>query len=41
MGLGFGGACMVEWYWIIIAAWIGGAVGLLLSALCMASRRDG
>jgi len=30
---------MVEWYWIIIAAWIGGAIGLLVSALCIAARR--
>ena len=29
---------MVEWHWLIIAAWIGGAVGLLVSSLCVAAR---
>lgn len=32
---------MVEWYWLIIAAWVGGAVGLLVSSLCVAARRSG
>jgi len=32
---------MVEWYWLIIAAWIGGVVGVVASSLCMAARRSG
>ena len=38
MGLQSGGGYMVEWYWLIVAAWIGGAVGLLVSSLCLVAR---
>jgi len=31
---------MVAWYWLIIAAWIGGAIGLLMSGLCVINHRD-
>jgi hypothetical protein len=29
---------MVEWYWLIIAAWIGAAVGIFVLALCRISK---
>lgn len=29
---------MVEWYWLIIAGVIGGMIGLLGSALCVAAK---
>ncbi|NML15625.1 hypothetical protein [Azohydromonas caseinilytica] len=32
---------MVSWWWLLLAFWIGGALGLALGALAAVSRRAG
>jgi hypothetical protein len=28
---------MVEWYWVLIASWVGAAVGVIVASLCVIS----
>lgn len=32
---------MVEWYWLLIAGFAGGAIGVLVTSLCVAAKRGG
>ena len=29
---------MVEWYWLLITAWLAAAVGVLIGAICSAAK---
>jgi hypothetical protein len=31
---------MVEWYWLLIVAWISGSLGLLIAAICLSAKRS-
>lgn len=29
---------MVEWYWLLITAWFGASLGVLIAAMCSAAK---